>query len=505
MTFIQQQFKVLQTIAKEAQTSLVGKHLGLTLLRQEKTLNSMHAEFAEATPVTSLVAYVNFLRTLTAQSRDEAWEVVSVPHLLSSTACPAVTARGNGAIPLSSDMLRESFILEEHILGGHIDGLPELEGNAFHLTDELNQSVEEFCLIGDYRRLRMAFTPKKLKERILPDFSSFDTIGKSRYQRLHHMIDLLEEHGSTVEALITRPQVLCDLSVILSQRNGRYTHIKELCPNLKALVHYAEPIAPYKEDIRQFLSGTKSVWVKALFAPSGLLATQTTTQKENLIQLHCENGTFYEFIPTKDIRTDGTLLRHHRRFNAAQVEEKGEYLVVLSNTSGLIALNTERLVRVISKEPFVVEYLCFAYNLNGFGENIRLDMLEAVISTANHSALGHGFHIRDYMVGNDIDNKRSYWVLEINRALNHAGTKALQSVTNALHQEMSLRNNHYKTATETDTMPLPHIVFVPIGTFSNMASTITRKHIDDTDDAENIHHLLQATADKVILQAESTI
>jgi len=497
------QFTLLQHLVKHGEHSVVGKHFSINDAFQEASFDDMHAEFKERVPVTSLMGFTNFLRTLTLQSRDEPWQVLRVPHLLQKGEISNICQRDGGAYPLSPKLLENTFIVEDALLNRKVAGLPKVSGKLFHITDEADQKKTEGYNLGEFRRIRMGFIPKQLHSRILPDMAVFDGIGKSRYQRLHKMIDLLEEHGSSIEVIVARPQILCDLAVIMSQRYGMQKTLVNICPNLRILAHYAEPIGPYSIEVQNFTGSTKVSFVKILCAPSGLLALQTHVSKGNHVALRDETGVFYEFIPFKDLKVNGTLQRHHRRLHAGNVQEREDYLLVISNTSGLLGLNTQRLVRVISKKPFTVEYLCFSKTLNGFGQRIRLDVLESVLSTANLTAQGHGFNIREYMVGDDLENNISYWMLEINCPLASAPQKTLQTVVNTIHHEMCLQNEHYKSLTESGRMPLPTIVFVPVGTFSALTQSVNRTHIDDTDDAEHLNKILKLTSEKLLIQPEA--
>lgn len=474
--------------------SKLSSNLGLEVLHHEKNLDILYSEFCEVVPVQSALGYTNYLRAVSGEARGNAYNIYAHKDLvLKGVPEYAVGADTGSAFPLTKNAIKSSFLIENKILKGLVKGVRKVKGSIFHVFE----SPEEFLVGskytvsgGEFRALRLNTLGYFEKRKFLPHLEKMKSVGKSKYQRIHAFLDQLEKHGKDVEVLMARPQAINDIALYLAQREGKFISIKDLCPNLKVFLHYDERIAPYRKNLDEFFKGLDISYLKMMIHPCGFMALQSSVKKKSVMDVYTDMGTFYEFIPEEDVRPDGSLMRYHRRFHAGQIREGEVYLLIVSNTSGLLGYNTGMMFTVNNANTLQLSFKRMSESLNAFDERISLDLLEDLIYSANENLSLHGFNIREYMIGDDIDRQKSYWVFELSRPLDGIQDQYLQSVANQIHNEMSLNNKFYKEAIKQGKMNLPDITFLPLGSISDVDTASVITHMDLSEDAERVRHII---------------
>ena len=491
---------MLKKIVRNMRGSKLSRSLGINVLEGERNLPLLYSEFCEMVPVQSALGYTNYLRAIAGKPKLNPYELFTEKGLLTSSAPDvAVNSGEDSAFPLSKEGLIKSFHIEDLLFSGKMTGIPKIKGKLFHVFE----SPEEFLIgsehtiaAGEFRALRMRFMRGKYKNKCLPKLSDMRNVGKSKYQRIHAFLDALEQVGDKVEVLMARPQVVNDIALFLAQREGKVMPFKDLCPNLKVFLHYDERIAPYRKNLDDFFVGLDISYLKMMLHPSGLMALQHNVSKKGSMDVFDAMGTFYEFVPEEDIRADGTLMRYYRRYHAGQITAGKGYLVVVSNTSGLLGYNTGLIFTVDSVDPLRMTFKRMSETLNAYDERISLDVLEDLIFSANQNLETHSFNIREYMIGDDVDENKSYWVFEISRPLDGIQDQYLQSVANQLHNDMMMKNKNYRQAIQSGRMNVPEITFLPIGSISDVDMRSVIDHMDFSEDAERVVRILKRARQK---------
>ncbi len=111
--------------------------------------------------------------------------------------------------------------------------------------------------------------------------------------------------------------------------------IHDIWPNLRIYVSGGVAIGPYLSTFEK-LTAFPLIICDTYLASEGFIAYQNVLDKEGAMQLICDNGLFYEFIPfTEDnFDADGNLLPNPQTLTVNQVEKDKEYALILSSCSG---------------------------------------------------------------------------------------------------------------------------------------------------------------------------
>ncbi|MFT7433779.1 MAG: hypothetical protein ACI9TY_001422 [Alphaproteobacteria bacterium] len=495
-SFTQGQQIILKDILKNINKSALFKHLNIQHLLYESQWSILYDDFVENVPVGNIMSYLNMLRAITGDIRASDVSVLSYPQIICNKSDLRVAIHQDTAFPASKDMLVNSFMIEEKLAKGEIAGLEKVRGKIFHVFDDVKFGTQSDMVVGSFHLIRQGFASRKIKKMMEPKLSKFNAIGNSNYQKVHAFLNSLEDLGDKVEVLFVRPQILSEMSLILAQREGHFIPLRKICPNIKVIAHYGENIAPYKQSISTFLEGMACKQMEILAHPSGLMAYQANLYEKGLLTLSDREGVFYEFIPVEDLKSNGTLKRHFRRKYAGQVKADKEYVVAISNKSGLLGFNTEIIIKVHSIEPFVFVYKGHTMNLDYFSEHINPHLMEKLIESINKTLVNYNFHIREYLIGDHVENGKSYWLFELNTDLKYTRDEYLQSAANTIHNEMSLQNNNYRQTIMDGTMEPPEIYFLPVGSISNVINNIHMTHVDFDEEVTTIMSILNNSAEK---------
>tara|TARA_R110000868_G_scaffold189695_1_gene432919 strand:- start:104088 stop:105605 length:1518 start_codon:yes stop_codon:yes gene_type:complete len=495
--FIKSQEELLGKILSSINKTALFKHYNLQHILSEQDFKIQYDEFVEQVPIGNMLSYLNTLRAITGDIRAKDVDVLSYPKIVNNKSTYRIALHGNDVFPASKEMLTASFMLEEMLQNGQISGLEKVKGKIFHVYDDIKLGYKSELIVGSFHTIRQSTMPRKLRKILEPQLDTFQAVGNSRYQKLHAFLQSMETLSSKIEVLIVRPHILSEMALLLAQREGRYVTLKEICPNIKIIVYYGENMGPYKQSILSFLDGLNCKRMEIMAHPSGILAYQNNIYERNLLTLSDREGVFYEFIPKEDLKPDGSLKRHFRRRYAGNIKIGQEYVLAISNASGLLGFNSEIVVKVESIEPFVVNYCGHTDSLDYFGERINPHELETLIESMNSTLTNYNFHIREYLIGDHLEQERSYWLFELNVDLQTIKKEYLQSAANSIHNEMSLQNPHYRQAIMNSAMSLPEMYFVPMGSISNTITDINVLHVDFDEEVHTILNILKYIKDFV--------
>ncbi len=482
--FIENQQKKLLSILKGMDKSALFNHLNLQAALIERDWHTMYEEFSENVPLGNITSYLNTLRAITGDIRADDVHILSYPKIIENGSSIYAALHQGHAFPVNEMMLENSFVVEEMLQKGEITGIDAIKGKFLHIYDEVHTNQIFDVNAASFHTLRYPHAPRKIKKKILPNLKDFQGVGASRYQKIHAFIMVLEKYGAEVEAIFVRPQILSEIALVLAQREGRYIPLRELCPNLKLIVHFGENVAPYKQAIFEFLKGMTCQRMQLLAHPSGLFAYQENLYEKNVLRLSDHEGVFYEFIPVSDLRDDGSLKKHFRRRTAKDVKVGHQYVIAVSNEAGLLGFNTEVIVEIYSKDPFEVVYKGRSESLNYFGESINPHALELMIEELNKNFTNYNFFIREYLLSDHVDEHKSYWLFELSSDVQRISDEYLQSAANSIHNEMSLQNSHYRQSMLSSVMPLPEVYFLSVGGISNQSTDSYISHVDFDEGSE---------------------
>jgi hypothetical protein len=110
--------------------------------------------------------------------------------------------------------------------------------------------------------------------------------------------------------------------------------IHDIWPNLQVFAHGGVSFEPYRKGFEKLL-GRPLHYINTYLASEGFIAYQTRPGAEGM-ELVCDNGIFFEFIPfnEKNFDSDGSLLANPETLMIDQIEEGKEYALLLSTCAG---------------------------------------------------------------------------------------------------------------------------------------------------------------------------
>ncbi|MCE6987918.1 GH3 auxin-responsive promoter family protein [Dyadobacter sp. CY323] len=110
--------------------------------------------------------------------------------------------------------------------------------------------------------------------------------------------------------------------------------IHDIWPNLRVFGHGGVSFEPYRKGFEKLLA-RPLIYINTYLASEGFIAYQTRPNAQGM-ELVCDNGLFFEFIPFNEANFDseGSLLPNPTTLMVDQVEEGKEYALLLSTCAG---------------------------------------------------------------------------------------------------------------------------------------------------------------------------
>jgi hypothetical protein len=512
----------LRTILRARATSSLFVQLGLPRLASFKDDTQVHAGFTRAAPIVAPAIFISSLSKMLPQGAADPLEVLQSPNLfvrgLPQAAVAVRTAAGPVPLPVTAALLNDALLSERQLYQRlKQQGIP-LRGDWFVLNEpEFIQTASGSIPLGvplaSWHALledaRNHWLNRWRNPKVWPASSGLPKAG-SRWQWFNALRDQMLAHGGRVDVLVTPPKTLIDFALYVAQQNGRFVTLAELLPNLKTLILTHHDFSLQRTELGYLLKGLPHVrWVQAAITPYGLMLTQADVNIRQRLELNLSGQCFPEFIPLTDVDAAGRPARNARRLHAGQTEAGQDYLVAVTNQSGLLAVNTGQLLRVLG-QPFTTPYGAMlpvaargpAALLNGLNEALREDALLDALGNINTALQGHGLFVREALMGHIIAERQPVWVLEISRPLAEVETSTLHSIAKRLHAELDLRSISYRNAYRGGALRMPKVHMVPMGTFAAAASgPVEHTQFDHSLDAAQCRKILAGAWESQVFEA----
>jgi len=144
-------------------------------------------------------------------------------------------------------------------------------------------------------------------------------------------------------------------------------HMLEVWPNFEVYIHGGVSMAPYREQMAQFLPSPDVIYWEVYNASEGYFATQSAPGEEDLFLL-CDNGTYYEFMPMEEWGKENP-----RTVNLEEVEVGQNYAMLISTTSGLWRYQIGDTITFTSLNPYRIKITGRTKQfINVFGEEVMV-------------------------------------------------------------------------------------------------------------------------------------
>ena len=351
------------------------KRAGSTAFGKEHNFKSIktYDDFKKAVPIRDYEAFAPYIDKIKNGTQDVLWN--GRPIYFAKT---SGTTSGAKYIPISKDSI------SNHINGARdallcymaesgttdfangkmifLSGSPELERIGSIPTGRLSGIVNHFI-------------PRYLRGNQLP---SYETNCIEDWEVKLDMIvnETMHEDMTLISGIPPWMQMYFDW---LSERNDG-KKIKDIFPNLQAIVHGGVNFEPYKARLLDSL-GKHVDMIETFPASEGFFAFQDVPGQEGLL-LNTDSGIFFEFVPADEISNPSPT-----RLSLGEVEIGVNYALIVSTNAGLWAYNIGDTVRFVSKNPYrLVVTGRIKHFISAFGEHVIGEEVEHALNCASADA-----------------------------------------------------------------------------------------------------------------------
>lgn len=492
----------LRKILKANGKCSVPAYYGVSKLGGYRDFELLYQTFTRAVPVQSPKVWAEALGKMVQPPGQPIAQVLQSPNLVSRVRPLAVVPWRGQAVPfgasVAADFLRLEGGIKERLKA---QGLP-VGGAFFYLSEaEPLRRVGQVPLMGFHTAVDMQrgwFN----RRWTLPRMAGLSEQNGSRLQGFAGMLDQLRQHGKEVSVLVAHPKTLIDFALYVSQQESRFVPLRELVPNLQVFVFNGYDISLQRTELAYVLGGMPNLkWMQWYYSPSGFMAWQDDVNIRQRLRLLDDGHTFYEFVPVEDVYPDGRFVRNYRRLHAGKLELGREYLLVVSNAAGLLAVSTGQVVKVLQLDPLTVALRGPVVRLAGLGESFREDGVLEALANINMALVNHGVFVREALLGHNVGERAPIWLLEVSRPLGEVAPELLQSVAKRFHAEMDLRSETYRRKYKEAAIKPPRVHFVPMGSFAAAQTMVAEfGHFDHSPDAALVRKVLSVAWDSRMVE-----
>ncbi len=494
---IDAQEKALRHIIKAGAKTSQFAQLGLQKFYKIRDFDILYAEYSRTTPVVTFAQWMAGVRKMVQRSDIKVIDMLGRKNMLSLEDPLALSPLQEQFVPVHKGLLTPFYHMQKEWKSILKPFGVSSGGITFHLIDDPVMFPHEstpvigFDLLVEQQRKKGMFQAS-----YRPDVDEVTQLGRHRHERFNAYADMLATCGEKVDTLVARPRTLVAFGLFLAQREGRFVPLKELCPNLKIWAHHDGGVAPYQVELGFFLSGLDVQWMQVMYDASGLLAWQNDLNLRYRLHMPMDTDVFYEFVSLDHMYPDGRLGRNYKRLHVGQIEKGGSYALLISNPYGLLAVNTGWRVKIVETKPLQISFEGPLKYLNAFEERLSELTVSQVLGKINETVSQSGFFVREYMMGDHVQNKQPLWLMEVSQSLKDVHIDTLRNIVNRLHTELELEVGAYRQAFRHGGLLLPQVTFLPLGTFDSMPENFKFNHFDYTSDVQLIRQVLSAAWEK---------
>ncbi len=236
---------------------------------------------------------------------------------------------------------------------------------------------------------------------------------------------------------------------------------KDFVSDISFFVHGGINIHPYKDRIHELIGHQDLLYVEVYNATEGFFACQDDREDDSMALL-VDGSIYYEFIEVHEIDHEQPTI-----LNLAEVEAGKNYVLLISNTSGLYRYVMEDIVTFTKVRPYKLQIQGRTSGfLNSFGEEVMEDNCNHVITTLSKEL---GIHLSDYTVAPLHTSQGTGHHLGCHHWLIESSSRPkidTQKIIRRIDQILQATNHDYSEKRKNDyVMSLPKVTFVETGAF----------------------------------------
>jgi hypothetical protein len=219
--------------------------------------------------------------------------------------------------------------------------------------------------------------------------------------------------------------------------------IHDIWPNLAVYTSGGVALDPYKKSFEKLFSKPVQ-YIDTYLASEGYLATQTRPDTDAM-QLLCDNGVYFEFVPFKEdsVLESGKINPEIKAVGISQVEEETEYILLISTVSGAwryMIGDTIKFTDVKRSEIKITGRTKFF--LNVVGSQLSVNKMDDAIESLNEN---FPLNIKEFTVSAVKENGEyiHHWYLGLEEIKSNIKN---EDIKNHLDDHLKNSNKNYKVA-----------------------------------------------------------
>jgi len=241
-------------------------------------------------------------------------------------------------------------------------------------------------IIGDISGLMIQNIPKQFHKYYVPTIAE---ATQTNWESKLHITATKASQDAEIVLFAGVPTWILTLSKEILKRAEKET-LLEVWPQVKAYLHGGVNFDPYRAQFEELLPDKNFLYLEVYNASEGFIAVQDTRENNGLLLL-TGHGIYYEFI-SKDDYNNGDI----NILNLEEIELNKEYVLLISNISGLYRYVIGDIISFVSKIPFRVQVKGrISDYVNAFGEDLTLEMVNKALTRTLEN---HNSSIRNYTI-----------------------------------------------------------------------------------------------------------
>ncbi len=400
------------------------------------------------------------------------------------------TTGRNKTIPLSKKYVRDCLIkgsiYSAAIVNQHIRDATD--GHTILLPGSLRHQSDYY--VGDVSAVMADHIPFFLKSMSAAHHNvEIDTPWEEKLESIWR-----NAHTSTIKGFCGLPTWNVKMLKYFKATKSTQDYQK-FVKDISFFVHGGINIKPYKNQIKDLLGHNDLLYVNVYNATEGFFACQDNPEEDSM-SLIVDGSIYYEFVEVHEIDEGQPTI-----ISLEDVEVGKNYVILISNTSGLYRYVMEDIVTFTKVRPYKLQIQGRTSGfLNSFGEEVMEDHCNHVIAALSKEL---GVHLTDYTVAphhyNEETNQQlgcHRWLIE-NPSTGALDKKLISRRIDSILQELS--HDYAEKRKYDHVLSLPEVTILPAGSFyryltSRGKVTVQSKVPRITDNPTIIHKILAQEA-----------
>ena len=432
---------VFQHIISRAKNTSFGKEHGFERIKT-------YQDFIKLVPVREYEDLKPYIQEIFKGKESVLW-----PGSPSFFAKTSGTSDDPKYLPVTDDFLRSTQYAARYMLcnlSQQASHKTFLGNRFFYLTDQQNFEDVHGFRCGATSSIKSFYMPRWASYFSLPAIKINNIISPRK--KIDAIIDNTQNYD--IKTAVALPVYLSHFLKQFELRTGN--KFKSVFPNFRVLFLSGMNYEPYESLLRQHL-GNDILIMENYSATEGNFAYQTVPRKKGM-ELICNQGVFYEFMPVGDIDKE-----HPLRLSLSEVEKGRLYNIVISTNNGLWAYKMNDIVEFISTEPYrLIVNGRLKDIFSPFGEHmLPVQAEQAIAETCRQTRQT----LTDFVVVPDFNFKsyRYKCYAQFETQINDCS-----HFENILHKQLCKNNSNYDDLAETGAVTMPKLIPVKKNFFQEL-------------------------------------